>query len=318
MTRIGAGALLFTALSIAGAAAAEAPAPNTPMPVDPSSLRYSGEPKAKVRTAGTQSDVLARGGTSVLPEYRPVGFYGAPQSDGFGELGIGSPQSAARRLKEQIRPYAGLSDKPIYPLFELIGTIALSSPGPDGLYRGRQPNGVIRRYAQEAKESRLLLMLDIQPGRADPMDEVKYLEPWLRKPFVSVALDPEWEMGPGQVPGQTIGHTSAGEVNDITAYLNKLAREDNLPDKVFLVHQFTSDMIHNSSKLKERGRVDMVLNADGVGSRSAKTAQYQALSPPKSSPFFPGFKLFYEEDSGLMSPSQVMGLRPRPSVIAYE
>lgn len=261
---------------------------------------------------------LSRGGTSVLPEYRPVGFYGAPQADSLGELGIGSPESAARRLRAQIRPYKHLSNKPIYPLFELIGVIANSTPGPDGNYRTRQPNGVIRRYAKEAKRSRYLLMLDIQPGRADPMEEVRNLEPWLRKPFVSVALDPEWEMGPGQVPGQTIGHTTAGEVNDITAYLNKLTRENGLPDKLFLVHQFTQGMISNRENLKPRGRVDMVLNADGVGSRSAKTTQYHALAPSAKSGFFPGFKLFYEEDSGLMSPDQVMKLRPRPSVIAYE
>ena len=38
-------------------------------------------------------------------------------------------------------------------------------------------------------------MLDIQPGRSSFIDEVKHLQPWLRTPFVSVALDPEWNMG---------------------------------------------------------------------------------------------------------------------------
>ena len=41
-----------------------------------------------------------RGGTSVFPEYRVVGFYGAPQATQLGELGIGSPASAAKRLRQ--------------------------------------------------------------------------------------------------------------------------------------------------------------------------------------------------------------------------
>jgi hypothetical protein len=31
-----------------------------------------------------------------------------------------------------------------------------------------------------------------------------------------------------------------------------------------------------------------------------------------------GFKLFFEEDTGLMSPRDVFGLRPPPDVVVYE
>ena len=34
--------------------------------------------------------------------------------------------------------------------------------------------------------------------------------------------------------------------------------------------------------------------------------------------FHPGFKLFYEEDTDLMSPKQVMQLRPKPEIVVYE
>jgi hypothetical protein len=33
---------------------------------------------------------------------------------------------------------------------------------------------------------------------------------------------------------------------------------------------------------------------------------------------FPGFKLFYEEDTNLMSPKDVMRLKPRPDFVVYE
>ena len=261
---------------------------------------------------------LPRGGRSVLPQNRVIGFYGAPQSRNLGELGIGTPASAAKRLKRQIRPYKRLSEEPILPVFELLGTIALASPGEDGKYRARQPNSVIRKYARVAKRNEFLLMLDIQPGRSRFIDEVKHLRRWLELPYVSVALDPEWNMGRNGTPGERIGHVSATMVNRVTRYLTGITRERDLPQKLVVVHQFTDSMIRHKDDLKVRPGVDMVLNADGFGTREAKTSKYEQLSPSRRSGLFPGFKLFYEEDDGLMSPKQVMRLRPEPDFIVYE
>jgi hypothetical protein len=254
----------------------------------------------------------------VLPENRVVGFYGAPQAKQLGELGIGSPASAAKRLRRQIRPYKRLSRQPILPVFELLGTIALSGPGADGKYRARQPDSVIRRYARVARRNRFLLMLDIQPGRSTFIDEVEHLKRWLRKPFVSVALDPEWNMGDNGVPGQEIGSVSARMVNRVTRYLTGITREHDLPQKLVVVHQFTDSMVRHKDDLKVRPGVDMVLNADGFGTPDAKRSKYEELSPSRRSGLFPGFKLFYHEDTNLMSPKQVMRLRPRPRFVVYE
>ena len=145
---------------------------------------------------GGSGGELPRGGKSVFPQHFVVGFAGAPQAAGLGALGIGSPDDAARRLENQARPYGSLSNKKLLPVFELIATICQASPGSDGKYRFRQPDGVVRRYANEAREEKFLLMLDIQPGRSTFIEEVKHFEPWLKRSFVSVALDPEWNMGP--------------------------------------------------------------------------------------------------------------------------
>jgi hypothetical protein len=274
-----------------------------------------GIPLAGGEGTGTE---LPRGGRSVLPENRVVGFYGAPQAKQLGELGIGSPASAAKRLRRQIRPYKRLSRQPILPVFELLGTIALSGPGADGKYRARQPDSVIRRYARVARRNRFLLMLDIQPGRSTFIDEVEHLKRWLRKPFVSVALDPEWNMGDNGVPGQEIGSVSARMVNRVTRYLTGITREHDLPQKLVVVHQFTDSMVRHKDDLKVRPGVDMVLNADGFGTPEAKRSKYEELSPSRRSGLFPGFKLFYHEDTNLMSPKQVMRLRPRPRFVVYE
>lgn len=261
---------------------------------------------------------LPRGGTSVLPQNRVVGFYGAPQARSLGELGIGSPASAAKRLKRQIRPYEPRSRQPILPVFELLGTIALASPGEDGKYRARQPDRIIRRYSQTAKRNRFLLMMDIQPGRSTFIEEARHLRRWLRKPYVSIALDPEWNMGPNGTPGEEIGSVTAKMINRVTRFLTEIVRRHDLPQKLVVVHQFTDDMVRHKGDLKARPGVDLVLNADGFGTRQAKTSKYEQLAPARGSKLFPGFKLFYEEDDGLMSPKQVMRLDPRPFFVVYE
>ena len=268
--------------------------------------------------AETADSELPRGGRSVFPQHRVVGFYGAPQAKQLGELGIGSPASAAKRLRRQVKPYARRSRQPILPVFELLGTIALSHPGEDGKYRARQPNSIIRKYARTARRNKFLLMLDIQPGRARFIDEVRHLRRWLRLPFVSVALDPEWNMGDHGVPGQEIGSVSAKMVNRVTRFLTGIVRRQDLPQKLVVVHQFTDSMIRHKDDLKVRPGVDMVLNADGFGSQEAKRSKYEQLSPSRHSGLFPGFKLFYEEDTDLMSPKQVMRLDPRPRFVVYE
>jgi hypothetical protein len=52
-------------------------------------------------------------------------------------------------------------------------------------------------------------VLDVQPGRDDFVSSLRHWEPYLRQPDVGVALDPEFAMGPGQVPGRQLGRTAA-------------------------------------------------------------------------------------------------------------
>jgi hypothetical protein len=258
---------------------------------------------------------LPRGGTSVLPEHRVVAFYGAPQSRELGALGIGTPRGAARRLARQARSYRR-DDRGELPALELITVIANADPGDDGMYRARQSDSVIRRYLRAARQAKALLLLDIQPGRSDFFTETTRLEKWLKEPDVGLALDPEWRVAEGQVPGQVIGQVSSREVNATSAWLAQLVAEHGLPEKLFVIHQFTDDMVDHT-KLKLREGLDMVLNVDGFGGREIKIQKYRRFA--KQAPdFHLGFKLFYEEDTDLMSPRQVLRLRPRPEIVVYE
>ena len=193
---------------------------------------------------------LPRGGTSLLPDRRLVGFYGAPADDALGTLGIGSPEEAGERLLDQARAYRG--NRPVLPVLELLATIAASAPGEDDEYILRTPERTIERYLDEARRIRGLLLLDIQPGRADFAGEVERLEPFLREPDVGLALDPEWHVGPDGIPGQVIGSVGAREVNEISAELAETVRRLDLPEKLFVIHQFTAEMISGPGRVRDR------------------------------------------------------------------
>jgi hypothetical protein len=258
---------------------------------------------------------LPRGGRSVLPEHRVVAFYGAPQADELGALGIGTPDQAARKLSRQARAYER-PRRPVLPALELIAVIANADAGEDGMYRTRQENAVIRRYLRAARRHEMLLLLDIQPGRSDFFTETTRLERWLREPDVGLALDPEWRVTEGEVPGQVIGHVDAREVNATSAWLAQLVARHDLPEKLFIVHQFTDDMV-DDTQLKPRDGLAITLNADGFGTPPVKVSKYHAFSRAARS-LDHGFKLFYREDVGLMSPRAVLRLRPAPDVVVYE
>ena len=124
-------------------------------------------------------------------------------------------------------------------------------------------------------------------------------------------------MGPGEVPGQVIGSVDAREVNAVSAWLSQLTQRNRLPQKLFLIHQFTDDMV-DDTRLQERRGLAMVLNADGFGTQELKRVKYHAFTRSPRRFFGEGFKLFYREDTKLMTPRQVLRLKPSPDVVVYE
>ncbi|MBW3608794.1 MAG: hypothetical protein KY463_10625 [Actinobacteria bacterium] len=265
----------------------------------------------------TASDAaLPGGGRRIFPDYRVVAFYGAPQDKQLGALGIGKPDEAAARLRKVARAYERKT-RPVLPAFELIATIAADAPGEDGMYRMHQPDEVIARYLRAARRAKALLILDIQPGRADFLSETRRLERWLREPDVGIALDPEWHVKAGEVPGQALGSVTAAEINAVSAYVSSFVSDHDLPDKLFVVHQFTSSMIENKDAVQQRLGLALTMNVDGFGDRANKVSKYD-LFTSELTRFHNGFKLFYEEDTNLMSPRQVLALRPPPDLVVYE
>jgi transcriptional regulator with XRE-family HTH domain len=259
---------------------------------------------------------LPRGGRLIFPDYRVVAFYGAARTEALGILGIG-PDLALEKLLEQAEPY-DRPGRPVLPAFHLLATVASGAPGTSGLYRERVDDLMITGYLEAAREARILLILDVQPGRADFMTEIRALEKYLREPDVGLAIDPEWHVGPGQVPGEHLGSTDAATINTISAYLARIVRRHDLPEKLFVVHQFTEDMIRNKRDVKTRPGLAMAFDVDGFGDQPNKISKYDAFTRGYGKKFHHGIKLYYDQDTNLMSPRAVLRLEPEPDLIIYQ
>lgn len=222
-------------------------------------------------------------------------------------------------MEKRGKPYA--YGREVLPVLEVITTIVQPRPGRDGKYRFRISEAQIETYHRAARAHKALLLLNIQPGRARFIDEAKAYEKWLKEPDVGLALDPEWAMGPGERPGTVFGHTTGAALNDVASYLSDLTREHQLPEKVLVYHQLTPRIVRSEAALKDHKGVALVKSVDGIGARADKEATYRRVIKTLPPHVHAGFKLFYDEDreSGpLMTPKEVMALKPRPEYVLYE
>ncbi len=261
---------------------------------------------------------LPRGGRTIFPKYQLVGYVGLPGSPALGPLDKNLEVKAAR-LEKLSRAYA--AGRTPLPVMELITVVAKASPGKDGMYRGRLPDAKIQEYLTVARKHRMLLLLDVQPGRAKILPEVKRLERWLKEPDVGLAFDPEWAVGPNQVPGRVFGRTTGAELDGIASYLAGLVRAHDLPEKAFVFHQLSPRIVAGGQALKKHPGVVTIKSVDGIGAREDKLETWGKLTANLQAGVHPGFKLFYTEDARhgpLMTPAQVLALRPRPELVVYE
>lgn len=256
-------------------------------------------------------------GDSLLANHLLVTWYGNPHSSRMGVLGQKTGAARAEALRQQAAAYQGLTKKKVLMAYHLVAVVAQPAPGSDGMYRRRESTAVIRALLDEARVNGFRLVLDIQPGRSPVSAEVAALRPFLDEPDVDLALDPEFALNEPDVPGRRIGAMRAADINAAIDLLEQIIVEGELPAKVLIVHQFRWDMLPDKAKVRSSALLDIVLNMDGFGSQSLKLSTYRAIDRQGRFPFA-GFKLFYQQDSQLYSPAQVMALTPVPAVVIYQ
>jgi len=258
---------------------------------------------------------LPTGGRRIFAHHILVAYYGTAHNAALGVLGEVPPAEMTRRLRAAARPF-GSSTRKVQIVYELIVAVADASPGSDGDYSHLIPRSYVEQYVRAARRHKALLVLDLQPGRSGFLPTAQAFAWALRKPFVGLALDPEWRMGPHEVPAQTIGSVKAAEVNRVSRFVARLTRRHRLPQKLFMVHQFRTDMVQHIERVRRHKVLAMVQHVDGFGSQQQKLSTYHNVARPQR--FHLGFKLFYDEDSDLFTPREVRGLRPRVDYVSYQ
>jgi len=266
----------------------------------------------------TDSAATRRLPGSLFPGCRVVAYYGNPMSNRMGILGELKPDSMLARLAKQAAAYAAVdSTRPVLPALELIATVAQAGPGKSGLYRARMPDTLVERVMGWAEAHHYLVILDIQTGRSTMAAEMVPLMKYLARPYVHLALDPEFSIGTKRVPGKVIGRIDAADVNAVSAMLATLVDSLKLPPKMLIVHRFTTPMLSNHEKIKLDPRVQIVIDMDGFGAPHLKYGSYKAYVHDRPVQFA-GFKVFYKNDKPMLTPAQVLELDPVPLFIMYQ
>jgi hypothetical protein len=252
----------------------------------------------------------------LLPHNRIVAHYGAGVTPNLGVLGEGTPDQALDRVVEAARAFEGLDERPVLPAFEYIVTVAQAGPGPSGNYTAAIDQAEVWPFLDLIRTVGGVLFIDFQPGRARFIDQVTRYEALLREPDVHIALDPEWSMGPGQVPNRHLGHTDPEAVGEVMDYLDALVKAHGLPPKVMILHQFKASMIERRDEILPYPTVALMIHVDGQGPVPTKYNTWDAIKADP--PWYMGFKLFFDEDDRLMTPEEVMGLEPVPDYVSYQ
>ena len=255
---------------------------------------------------------------ALLPDHLIVAFYGNPKSQRMGILGQIPPDEMLPRLEQTAFEWAKADrGRKVVPALHVVVTVAQEKPGRDGKYRMRHSDEMVEEVLGWAQQRRWIVFLDVQIGQSNVAGELPHLVKYLKRPDVHLALDPEFAMKPGVIPGDRVGSLDAADVNHAVQLLGGLVDQHDLPPKLLVVHRFSRGMLTNYAKIKLDPRVQVVIDMDGFGTPVIKQDAYQSFIAAEPVQFT-GFKLFYKKDRPLMTPHQVLGLWPPPVYVQYQ
>jgi len=262
---------------------------------------------------------------SILPHKRIVAYYGNPLSKKMGILGEIPYDAMLAKLDSTVALWRAADPSlPVQPALHLIVSVAQGLPGKDSMYRQRSDPDLIEKVYGLARSRGAITILDVQAGKSTLQAELPVIERFLSRPDVHLGVDPEFYMHhnrEGRAPGTKIGAMTAADINGVIEFLASLVTKYHLPPKVLVVHRFTTNMLQDAERIRLDPRVQVVINMDGWGQPWLKFDTYarcEVAEPVE----FTGFKLFYHNDTRkgdpLLSPREVLALRPRPIYIQYQ
>lgn len=262
---------------------------------------------------------LPGGGQLAFPGRRMVAAYGSPGIPSLGILGEQDRDATIDRVQKLADDYQPYSDEQVIPALEIITTVASASPGSDGNYSAEIDPEEISDWADAAADEGVYVVLDLQPGRSDFLTQAKKYEDLLKKPNVGLALDAEWRLKPDQKPLQQIGSVDVSEINETVDWLASLTSDNDLPQKVFILHQFNQSMITDRQDLDtSHPELTMLIHADGNGTPGMKMETWKALQKNLPDGVGMAWKNFYDEDTPTFTPEQTFDIDPQPWFVSYQ
>ncbi|MDP9349645.1 MAG: hypothetical protein M3P24_10990, partial [Gemmatimonadota bacterium] len=258
----------------------------------------------------------------LLPCNRIVVYYGNPNSKKMGALGEFPRDEMLARLRRQVDQWKQADPgTPVIPGLHLIAVVAQGAPGPSGKYRAQIRDRQVDSVYQMAKSINGIMFIDVQVGTDDIRNVMPRFEEFLKRPDIHFAVDPEFYMRGGVVPGRKIGTMYAADINYVMDELTRIVRENNLPPKVLIIHRFTRNMVPDVEKVRLRPEVQLVLHMDGWGAPWLKYDSYRDYIV-RHPAHFTGWKNFYHNDTKkgdpLTQPRDLIQLWPEPLYIQYQ
>jgi hypothetical protein len=278
---------------------------------------------------------------AILPTHRVVAYYAVPGASATGPAYVPST-AMLKRLKAQGAVYQKLD--PAHPValgIDLVVSVPDRFKGKSGTYSHHVDAATIQQYVDFCKKNNLLLFLDLNIGWADPLTELMSFSQYLKLPFVEVAIDPEW-MFPRHngIPGKNLSNVRASDLNPLIEAVAAMPMEYHVPRKIMIIHQYRGDgdglknpfspaqaEIADKRNIVDDKRVDLVIHIDSVGGWpgdiGVKEGQYEKWVADDMAKYgnfqYGGFKIFYklEAKHKLMTPVQVMSMKPAPMVVTY-
>ena len=259
---------------------------------------------------------------ALLPGKRIVCYYGNPNSKRMGALGEYPRDEMLSRLDREVQRWTQADPStPAVPCLHMVTVVAQGDAGPSGKYRAQLRDTQTDSIYRMIKERNGVFIIDVQVGQDDIRNFVPRFEEFLKRPDVHFAVDPEFYMRGGIVPGRKIGTMTAADINYVSGELARIVRENRLPPKVLVIHRFTRNMVTGSRDIILRPEVQIVMDMDGWGAPWLKRDSYRdyIVREPVQ---YTGFKLFYHNDTKkgdpLMSPADLLKLHPTPLYIQYQ